>query len=191
MRSVGGERRPSILSGVELTIAGGGVIDLASREDVEEHHRRLAELLAKPTAHGQRVSGFANTGAGPLVIDLGTPPMGMLWLPQYLTAGGADVHLGAGNIFIANVSAAAFAGRLVRAQELALGPPVTGEDIAGCINAGFQIPQTIQLPDRAAVYGNEHLYVVLAGSGLAAGSATVYRASAFVIEVMFSDTALT
>lgn len=181
---------PSILLGVKVTLAGGAMVDLATTDELASMHERIATLLEKPTAHGQRIAGFANTGAGPLVIDLGSPPMGMIWLPQYLTVTGADAHLGAGNIVIANVSAAAFIGRLIRAGELALGPPVTGEDMAGCVGAGITVPQSVQLPDKACVYQNEHLYVVIAGSGVAAGSASVYRASAFVIELAFTDSAL-
>lgn len=175
----------------EVTIAAGGIIDLASKSDLDAHHERIGSLLARPSVHGQRVMGFTNTGTGPLVIDLGAPPMGMIWVPQDITVMGADPFLGTANAFIANVSAAVFAGSAPRAQQLTLGPPVTGGDFANCIEAAFQIPQTIDIPaTRKAIMQNEHMYVILAGTGLAAGSATVYRAVAWVLEVPFSDTAL-
>jgi hypothetical protein len=175
---------------VEVSVAAGAAIDLATRGDLAGHHSKLADLLARPNVHGQRLYGFTATGSGPLVIDLGSPPMGMLWIPQDLSVFGADPFLAASNAQIANVSAAAFAGSRARAQALGLGPPVTGLDMQAVFEAGFTIPRTIDLPStRKVIYPQERFYVVLAGTGLVAG-ATVYQATSFVLEVILTDTAL-
>ncbi|HYR17901.1 MAG TPA: hypothetical protein VEQ15_00320 [Myxococcales bacterium] len=176
---------------MEVTLAGGGVIDIATRDEIVSHHDRLESLLSKSSVHGQRLYGQTPTGAGPLVIDLGSPPMGMLWIPQYICVFGAAPFLGAGNIFIANVSAAVLAGSLPRPQQLALGPPVTGADYGGVLAVGLQLPGSDSIPaGKTPVYGNEHLYVILAGTGLAAGSATVYQATAYVLEAPDSPSTL-
>lgn len=176
----------------EVTVAASALVDIASKDDLAAHHERLAKLFAKERQHFTRAFGFVATGSGPLVIDLGSPPMGMIWLPQWVTLMGDAPFLGAANVNIANVSAAVFAGAVPRQSGLVLGPPVsgTGLDHPNCIGAGLLLPSTFSVPDKSPVFAQEHLYVVLAGSGLAAGAAGVYRAVAGVIEIPATDEAL-
>jgi hypothetical protein len=175
---------------VELTVAGGGVIDLASRSDLHEHHERMASLLARPSVHFQRITGAVASGTAPLVLKLEAPPGGMLWLPQWVTLTGDDVFGGA----IANVTAAVFAGRTPRKAELGIGPPVTGLDLAACLltggAGGLSVPNTTAFPDKSPIYPSETVYVILTGTGTAAG-ATKYTATIGVLELPFTDEALT
>jgi hypothetical protein len=177
---------------VEITLAGGAVVDLATRADADERHGQLAKLLERPAVHYQRVTGVSPSpaGAGPLVLDLGRPAMGMIWLPQWITITGDDVFGGA----IANVTCAVFAGRVARPQELVIGPPVRGFDLAACIltggAGGLSIPNTTGFPDKTPVFTNEHLYVIVTGTGVNAGAGK-YTATAGVLELPFNDESLT
>jgi hypothetical protein len=173
---------------VEIAVAGGAVIDLASTQDLRQHHDRIVDALKRgPFAHFQRLAGSEESGAGPLLIDLGTPPSGMIWLPQWVNVFGADAFMGASNASIANVSAAVFAGSLPLEAALKIGPPVTGPAWSDVIVPGILVPSSFSMPDKSPVFPNEHLYVLFGGSGLAAGSTGQYWATAGVLEGPFSD----
>lgn len=175
---------------MEIAVAAGGMIDLATKDDVDKHHHRLEQLLSRPRAHFSRLNGSAPTRAAPVVVDCGRPPMGMMWLPQWAIGMGNDA-LGA---VIANVTWAMFAGAIPQGGGLAVGPPTVGLDLGNCIltgtGGGLTAPTIANFPDKSPVYGNENLYGVFSGAGLAAG-AQFYRLVVGVLELPFTDEALT
>lgn len=157
---------------MEVTLAGGAVVDIASREDVAEHHRRLEQLLEgkKSKARLERLRTGKAATATPVVLDLGRPPMGLVWLPQYATAWGNDAFTS-----VSNVAWVLFAGPLPSGNPaLAVGPPVAGLDQGDPIltggNSGISVPSTQSVPDQVVVYPQDNLYAVFAGSGLVAGA---------------------
>lgn len=168
---------------MEITLAGGVSVDLATSEDLERHQRRIAELVnPERKGHYRRIDGSAASRAAPVLVDLGRPPMGMWWFVQWVLLTG-DSPIGA---TVANVTAGVFAGGLPSPAALAVGPPATGFAVQDCIlsggNSGLGIPTVTTVPDKSVVFETENLYAIFTGSGLAAGAA-FYRATAGVIEV--------
>lgn len=160
--------------GMEVTLEGGVHVDIATRDDVEEIHRRHRP---KPHRAGYRaLSNGAQAGTGPLLIDFGEPPAGKLYVAQWLTIFPDTPFLGASNATVANVSAALFAG-IPRGQSGAGLVYSIGDVIQG----GLLVPSNTNLPDDAIAHGGQHLYVVLAGSGLAAGTSVGYNANCGVL----------
>lgn len=170
----------------EITIAGGAVIDVATRSDLDQHHDKLSRLFPppavvefeiKPTGQPSSPNGVATTR--PLVLDFGGPPAGNLWLIEWITVIGNDALNGGVTTAIANVVAAVFIGPPVKPD--ALVPSSILSDNSRLVVPAFAVPSTQQLPDKAFVRGQDHLYVLVGGSGVVAGSA-FYRATAGVLK---------
>lgn len=162
----------------EILLSGGVTVDIATKEDVEAHARRLERLLGRPHARFTKLAGSVESAGKPLIVDLGRPPQGMMWEIQWLLVTGVDPFGAA----IANVTAAAFVGAVPLLASLAIGPPVTGLDYASAILTSLVVPSTNAVPDKSVVYTNESLYVIFTGTGLVAGGAR-YRVVAGVIEL--------
>lgn len=151
---------------------GGAVVDIASSEDMAEHHRRLERLLEgkKSKARLERLRGGKAATATPVVVDLGKPPMGMVWIPQFATAWGNDAFTS-----VSNVAWVLFVGPLPSGSTpLGVGPPVAGLDQGDPVltggNSGISVPSSQSIPDQVIVYPEDNLYAVFAGSGLVAGA---------------------
>lgn len=171
---------------MELTLAGGVVVDVATRDDVAEHHKRLEKLLdaARPRGQYVPVSGVGAARTAPVVADCGRPPQGRVWMPQWALAQGNDAFT-----TVSNVTWALFAGPVPSGGGLANGPPVAGingRPLLTGTNAGIAVPSVQSVPDKSVVFQQENLYAVFAGSGLVAGAVS-YTVWVGVIEVEFND----
>jgi len=165
---------------MEVTVAADVMVDLASKDDLRQHHEKLEKLLREPRQRIHRLRAGASSKATPIVLDFGVPPMGMFWLPQWCLVWGNDAFTN-----VSNVSWVLFAGPLPSGGALAVGPPVTGLDQADPIltggNSGISVPSAQNIPDKTIVWSRDHLFVVLSGSGLVAG-ASAYHACCGVEE---------
>lgn len=153
---------------MELTVDAGVVIDLATKEDVAQHHKFLEDLLNRRRAGYRTLMAAVPVGSGPLVMDLGSPPAGKLYAVQW-----ASVFPDVGSI---GAAIASVVGILCVGYPSKVPPP---GDIA---NPGFSIPSgQLNVPDVTVVHGGQRLYIVLQGTGLAAGTTVGYNANAGVL----------
>lgn len=141
---------------VEVVLETGFKVALDTSEDAERRHRELRKQLSRSAGYRALSAGAASI-AGQLLLDFGAPPAGKMYVAQWLTVFG-DTPFGAA---IANVSAALCAG-LPHGQS---GSGLTYSQ-ADVIQAALPVPANVNLPDDAIAHGGQHLYVVLAGSGL-------------------------
>lgn len=168
----------------EVLLAGGITIDVATKSDLESHHRRIESMLERPHARFFRaVAGRAPRASNApfaMKFDQGKPPAGMMYLVQWLVITGDDPTVSSA---IANVRAALFAGNMQPDTKYAIvGTTLDGADFSNMIQSGIVVPSTITIPDKSVVYTGEELYVLMAGSGLSAG-AGFYHATAGIIEL--------
>lgn len=164
---------------MELRLAGGAVIDLATREDLAAEMAAIRDVLERPHGRFQR----ASNGKAPLAanhafaISLGKPPAGMLWLVQYVLLMGDDPT---NTTTIANVRAGVFVGSsgpdssILNAAQL---------DAPGCIVPALSVPSLTAVPDKTVVHTNEELYAVFFGTGLSAGASGGYHFNAGLLEL--------
>lgn len=176
---------------MEIALAGGVVVDLATRQDHEHGVERLAKLLEKPHARYFRAIGgrAARTGNAPFVVQLqpSRPPGGMLWLVQWALFTGSDPSASAA---IANVRAALFVGSIPADSTLSGNAPLIGGDSGGLILPGQAVPSLSTMPDKSVVYASEDLYAIFVGTGLVAGDANGYRVSIGLLELPATPEAL-
>lgn len=173
----------------EITVAGGMVIDVATKDDLAAHHRMLADLTGG-RQEGDYVPLFgsstapAGIGTGPLVIPLSprSPAAGKVWALQYL----AIFTIIAGPV-IANLNAALLIG------QSPIGPggahPAPGAirlDPQEVVLPGLAVPTAggVIIPGKVLIRAAEQVYCVLQGAGLVVG--TVYQATASVLEAPVS-----
>lgn len=176
---------------MEITVAGGAVIDLATREDHERGIARLAGLMQKPHARYFRAFGGRASRASnaPFAIQLqpSRPPGGMLWLVQWALFTGSDPSASAA---IANVRAALFVGSIPPDSNLSGNAPLIGADSGGLILPGQAVPSLNTMPDKSVVYASEDLYALFVGSGLNAGDVNGYRVNIGILELPATPEAL-
>jgi len=176
----------AIIGHMEVTLAGGVVVDVATRDDLAAHHRMLAELAGK-REEGDYVPLFgsstapAGIGSGPLVIPLSprSPAAGRVWALQYLAIFTGD---GAGAI-IANLNATVLIGRSpIGPGGAHPAPAAITIDPQEVVLPGLSVPTAggIIVPGKLLVRASEQVYAVLRGSGLVVG--TVYQLAASVLE---------
>jgi hypothetical protein len=175
---------------MEVRLAGGVMIDLATAEDVERGHDRIAKLLERPHARFFRAFGGRPPRAAsvPFVIQLqpSRPPGGMMWLVQWVATMGDDPTV---STAIANVRAALFAGNVPTDASLGGGATPIGVDFGGTLMTGIIVPSTLTVPDKSVVYSNEDLYAMIAGTGTVAGAGN-YRVVVGIIELPQTPEAL-
>lgn len=174
---------------VEVTLAGGLVVDVATKDDLQRHHESLRDELIRLIGEKRDVqayriygsstttSGFTGTGPIPIAFNPTSPPSGRLWVVQFVTAWvGTTVAAGT----TANLNCAVMCGQ----------SPSGGGLIGRAVNVNVSdvvIPtQAVPnpptgTPDVFVVKSENQLYVLLAGSALAAS--TVYNAAALVIDL--------
>jgi hypothetical protein len=169
---------------MEVVLAGGAMIDLATREDVQEHHERLRRYLEKPKGRYYRVSGSGATtagfsGSGPIAVSFTpqSPPDGFWWLVQWFSCWvGTSIAAGA----VANLNAALMVGQCPTGP----GAPVARAIVPSLSDVaipGLAVPSGTNVPDKTVITGQDQLYALLAGSALAAS--TTYNLLAGVVEV--------
>jgi hypothetical protein len=154
----------------EITVAGGLVLDVATRADLAEHHERLERLLPKPIRGAYRVLNEGTTapaavGSGPVAIDFQAPPQGRMWLLEWAT------------MFVNTPQTGPFISVAAVASVLAIGPAKVNVPSGQLIDPtvplqiiGTTIPVTINFPDKVIARGGQNVVIYLYGTGLAAGS---------------------
>jgi hypothetical protein len=174
---------------MEIALAGGVLVDLATRDDIEGFHRKLAEKLVPPHAKYFPVSGSGATaagfsGSGPIAVAFNpqSPPPGRLWSVQWVAVWvGTTPAAGA----VANLFAAVCVGN---SQVGAGGPPrALTANISDVVIPGQAVPSGINVPDKTIVKPDTQLYVLFGGAGLAAS--TVYNCTAGVLDMPATDEA--
>lgn len=84
---------------MEIRVAGGALIDVATKDDLTGSFDRLAKILEKPHARYFRAFGGRPPRAGnlPFVIQLqpSRPPNGMMWMVEWVALFGDDPTAGA------------------------------------------------------------------------------------------------
>ena len=168
---------------MEIRVAGGALIDVATREDLIGSVDRLAKILEKPHARYFRAFGGRPPRASnvPFVVQLqpSRPPSGMMWMVEWVIVMGDDPTASGA---IANVRAALFAGNIPPDSSLSGSAPIVGADFGSTIQTGIVVPSTSTIPDKSFVYSQEDLYAIIGGSGTVAGAAN-YRVVCGVIEL--------
>lgn len=168
---------------MEILVAGGVKVDLATVADLAGGFDHLGKLLQRPHARYQRLFGGRPPRAAnlPFVIQLqpSRPPGGMLWIVESVIAMGDDPTV---STAIANVRAALFAGNIPTDASLAGNAPITGADFGNVVLSGIPVPTNQNLPDKSVVYSNEDLYAIVGGTGTVAGAAN-YRLVIGVLEL--------
>jgi len=176
--SVGAEVSGGVVAG-PLVLGAEVVAGLVTKQDLKDALQGFNRL--KGPVHFQRLVAGAKPPASnkPLVLDLGSPPRGSFWLPQYVIVTGVDPTAPGA---IANTGAAVLAGSVPPQSALAgaASTPVS-LDMGGVILSSLTVPSTNTVPDKDPVMPNESLYVVFTGTGLVAGSATYYAMVGVVI----------
>lgn len=177
---------------MEVTVAGGAVIDIASKDDIQRHHDRVEKLIGerRPTgkyyrviASGVTTSGFSGSGPIAIAFTPSSPPAGRHWFVQWVAIWpGTSPATGA----VANLFAAVAVGR----SPVPPGASIPGAFLGALSEAdivvpGLAVPLSVPIPDKTVVKPQDQLYVLLAGSGLAAS--TTYVATAGVIDTPDSD----
>jgi len=177
---------------MEIALAGGVVIDVATCEDLARHHERLREALEgrRPTGKYYMIQGSGATtaafaGAGPIAISFTpqSPPPGRKWFVQF-----AAIWVGANpaTTAVASLFAALMVGRCPTGPGApAISASLTAVNVADTVVPGQAVPSAISVPDKTIVKSQQQLYVVLAGSGLAAS--TVYSLNAGIIDTVDDD----
>lgn len=169
------------MPGAAVDVEGAVHLELATKADLKHHHDLLRRMLP-PTVERRyrRVAGsVASAGGGVKVLRFGDKPApGWIWDCQYLCLFGDD-PLGA---TIANVLGALCVGSIPAASSLKTGPPVAGLDLNNVVQSGLSWPSNDDLPSKLIVQHQEEVFVVLSGTGVAAG-ATFYHAVMAVVEV--------
>lgn len=161
---------------MELTIEGGVTVDVATKQDIDQHHRWLEERFNRRRADYRMLTGnipaalLSNTTVA-LIADFGFPPAGHLYAAQWLAVF-PDSPFGAA---IANVTAA-----------LCIGVPSghqgsTIYSLADVVLPGLSVPSGTNIPDSAIATAGQHLYVIASGSGLTGGTSSGYNANLGVL----------
>ena len=168
---------------MEVQLAGSVEVDLATRDDLDRFHQRIADKFPELVEADYEIkpagvpSGAAPTR--PLLLDFGAPPAGTLWLVEFVSVSGADPTGNGSTAAIANVSGALFSGRIL-VPDAIVTPTIQAEHDRLLVPA-FAVPSAFEVPGRVFVRYPDHLYALLSGSGLAAG-ASVYHATAGVLK---------
>lgn len=172
---------------MEVTLAGGLMVDVATREDLQRHHDTLARAFnASKSQRGDYIPIFGQMtaptgiGSGPLVIPFNPikPVAGKQWALQFVS-----IYTVVAGPAIATLNAAVLIGSSPVGPGAAH-PSPTGLVIPTqeVVIPGLAVPTSggVIIPGKVLVRPGEQLYCVLQGAGLVAG--TEYHASAAVIE---------
>lgn len=169
---------------MELTVAADVMVDLATKDDLHQHHEKLRKLLDKPRGRYYIISGAtSNTAAqpGPIAVSFTpqSPPAGRLWFVQWVAVWQANTQAGLLAGTIANLFAAVCIGNCPVGPG---GPNARAVNVnAGDIAVpGNLVPAGINIPDKTLVKSQQELYVLIGGSGL---TSTNYNCTAGVIDV--------
>ena len=171
----------------EITAAGGVVIDVATKDDLDRHHKAIESMVKGSRQEGDYIPLFgsstapAGIGSGPLVIPFSprSPAAGKVWAVQYLAIFTGD---GAGPV-IATLNASVLIGRSPvgpgGAHPAPGGLNIDPQEV--CL-PGLSVPTAggIIVPGKLLCRASEQIYCVLRGAGLVVG--TVYQATASVLE---------
>lgn len=158
---------------------------LASRRDLQRYHAGLAELLEPPRgvyrrimATGTTSAGFSGSGPTAITFTPGSPPAGRIWAIQWLAVW---VGLTPAGPAVANLNAALMVGsaRVGGGQQQA--PNAVLVNLDDVVVPGLAVPSAVSVPDASIVNSQEILYLLLAGSGLAAS--TMYCARAGLLDL--------
>jgi hypothetical protein len=158
--------------GLELDL---GKTFLEFKAGVEHHHQWLHERLKPRRATYRRISNSVAAAAGPLLIDLGGPPAGHIYAPQWVAIF-ADTPFGAVAAGGA-VSAALFIGQS-RGSSGANVAYSTDDVVA----PGLLVPSILSVPDDVICLGGQHIFVVLSGTGLVAGTTNGYNVNCGLLQ---------
>jgi hypothetical protein len=170
------------LGGVEVDAQLKLVLD--ALDELNGRAKGLEEYLTKPELNNRNLTatGIVLTGPVPLTLDLGNAAQGLMWSAEQVVVGHLD-PLGSATA-IANVAAAVFVGRPTNVTTTA-GPSPLGQ----CIAASQPVPLVLALGGRKGIVRRgDHLYVILAGSGLVPGDQ--WFATAMVTETVDTPTAM-
>jgi hypothetical protein len=162
----------------QLKLIADGLDELNGRA------KGLEEYLTKPELNNRNLVAALPVAAGPLplTLDLGNAAQGLMWSVEQVVIGHLDPLATA--TAIANVAAAVFVGRPTNVTS-ATGPSPVGQ----CISASQPVPTAIAFGGRKGIVRRgDHLYVILAGSGLVPGDQ--WFATAMVTETVDTPTAM-
>lgn len=154
---------------MEVQLAAGAVVDLATRDDLSSMRQELLADLAIPTIPrrfykcAQTPAGFSGTQ---FLIEVSAPSTPVGWDVRRLCITGSDDHTS-----VANVSGAIYVGQ-------AANQTVSLLDLAW---QGLTVPSSNRWNREVIVGHNERLYVLLSGSGLSASQ--VFIVTGAVVEV--------
>jgi|SRR5215469_17052754 len=170
---------------MELSVAADIAVDLATKDDLDKHHRKLAEVFTpprgrvyRPWATASTTSGFSGSGPIYLTFDPPRPPAGRMWLAQWVAIWvGTSPAAGA----VANLFAAFAIGRAPVGANASFGAAGLPVNVADVVIPGQAVPSSINIPDKTQVGKQDAAYVILQGSGLAAS--TIYNATLGVLEM--------
>lgn len=141
------------MSRAGVAVAGGVELDLATRDDLANGLYRLGQKMeganASPKLYAQ--SGLV-PATGSLVLDMGSAPVGALWVPMYLTMCGTD-----DTTTVANATCAVYVGGddgNLSLSNLLIPAPLVA------------VPSFTQLSgsDDLKLHPGDHIYIVVRGT---------------------------
>lgn len=165
------------------------MIDIATKEDVVDHHRRLEKLLSRPQAQGRllaagTVSGNPVTNAP--YLSLQKPPAGSLWIVQWVRTQQNDPGTAA-----ANVNMVGYLGSGALGKQVPVSAGGTGGEDANAFTAPLAVPSLTGMPDKIVVYPTQELYFLVIGTAGNIGAGVNYKVTVGVLQVVNSPEALT
>lgn len=173
---------------VEVALAGGVIVDLATKQDQDAHHARLASLLKRPFTLAKRVHGTAPTPGSisrPIVLACGKPPPGFLWVLQWIRTQGIDPQTA-----VANVNVTLYIGSAAQAPLSIVTLGAGGEDL-NAVTGPLAIPSLTTIPDKMVVYPEEDLYGLVIGTAGNLAGAAKYMIVVGVLQLPNTAEALT
>lgn len=161
---------------MEVLVGGGMVVDVATKEDMDRHFSRLADLMERPRSRFERYAGAQAPRAANAAFGIRFPQPKAhgdeIWELQWLALYGDD-PTAVLTTAIANVRAALFVGSRIPDAQLPVAA-TAGLDHGGAILPGLAVPSLTTIPDKNVVYPGEEPYVLLYGTGLVAGAGTYH-----------------
>lgn len=142
----------------ELTVDASVAIDLASKEDIEQHHRWLEARLARPKALTDSQNSSVLLATLPILLVFpNRPASGRLWNINWVS-----VFLDSVVPPVASVAAELCIG----------GVATTTPNLGAPVASGLTVPGYADLRHRIA-RANQLIYLVIGGSGSITGTVNV------------------
>lgn len=151
--------------GVNVQLAAGVEIDLATRDDLDQLRQDLNGAIPVVPRRIYAVANIVGGLAGSLLIEVDHPATPVIWDLRSLVVLGSDDHT-----VLSGVTAAIYVGG---------GVPGQTPSLLNCMWQGLSVPSSSTFNEQIIIGQNERLFVLLEGTN----TNTQYVVTGLVIEV--------